>query len=95
MFYTAPRPPNLKNLGLPWKPQELRRLEDLVNAGLHAPRIALIMGRSTVAIRAKTASMGWHLRRKGDPGTDLASGWPPAPELPSPGTEPPLRSWPS
>lgn len=63
MFYTAPRPPNLKNLGLPWKAEELRRLEDLVGAGLSAPYIARIMERSTVAIRAKTAALRLRLPR--------------------------------
>ena len=64
MFYTAPRPPNLKNLGLPWRPAELRRLEELVGAGLSAPRIARIMERSTVAIRAKVAALGLRLQRR-------------------------------
>ena len=65
MYYTAPRPPNLKNLGLPWKPEQVHRLEELVKAGLPAPRIAKILERSTVAIRAKAASMGWKLRGRG------------------------------
>jgi hypothetical protein len=62
MIYTAPRPPGLKNLGLPWKPEELRRLEDLVKSGLSATRIAAMMERSPVAIRSKAAAKGWRLK---------------------------------
>jgi len=64
MFYTAPRPPALKNLGLPWTPEDLRRLEELVRAGVPAPHIALLMERSAVAIRAKAASQKLRLRRR-------------------------------
>jgi hypothetical protein len=64
MFYISPRPPGLKNLGLPWRPEELQKLEELVNAGLDAGQIASVMERSTVAIRSKTAAQGWRLRRR-------------------------------
>jgi hypothetical protein len=67
MTYTAPRPPGLKNLGLPWTPEDLGRLEALVRAGTPATRIARILERSTVAIRAKAGSQGWRLRRPPDP----------------------------
>lgn len=63
MTYTAPRPPGLKNLGLPWTPQDLGQLENLVKSGMPAARIARLLERSTVAIRAKAGSQGWHLRR--------------------------------
>ena len=62
MIYTAPRPPGLKNLGMPWNAFELQQLEGLVRDGLPAVRIAQIMERSTVAIRAKAAAKGWRLK---------------------------------
>jgi len=51
-------------MGLPLKPAELRRLEELVGSGLSAPRIARIMERSTVAIRAKASALGLRLQRR-------------------------------
>ncbi|HZY68928.1 MAG TPA: hypothetical protein VFE52_10090 [Devosia sp.] len=47
---------------MPWNEQELRQLEDFVRDGLPAARIAQLMERSTVAIRAKAASKGLRLR---------------------------------
>jgi hypothetical protein len=75
MIYTAPRPPGLKNLGMPWNPLELQQLETLVQDGLPATRIAQIMERSPVAIRAKAAAKGWRLRgRRLPPGGNKPPG---------------------
>jgi len=62
MIYTAPRPPGLKNLGMPWNSTDLQQLETLVRDGRTAASIGRIMERSTVAIRAKAAAQGWQLR---------------------------------
>ncbi len=67
MIYSAPRPPGLKNLGMPWNAGELQQLESLVNTGLPAAHIARIMERSTVAIRAKAAAKGWRLKSRKPP----------------------------
>ena len=67
MIYTAPRPPGLKNLGMPWRPEELQQLEQLVQQGLSASRIAEIMERSVIAIRAKAASKKLRLRARRPP----------------------------
>jgi hypothetical protein len=67
MIYTAPRPPGLKNLGMPWNTIELQQLEKLIRDGLPAGRIARIMERSPVAIRAKAAAKGWRLQGRRAP----------------------------
>jgi len=63
MIYTAPRPPGLRNLGLPWTAEEIARLEQLLKSGVSPGEVARMMERSIVAIRAKAASKGLRLKR--------------------------------